>query len=248
MYKTIIVDDDSQVRKQLNALLSERVDVKVVECCKTCMEAAKVINRQKPDVVFLKVEMPEITGFELLKNLSKPLPLIIFTSAVTDYAAQAFEYEALDYLQKPFDKDRITKSLNRLTQRSSNGYSKIEQTAEVIPDVKNSKQLNRFIIKQSGEYHLLWTKDIIWIEADGNYSHIITKDRKFMVRCTLKGFSEQLDANWFFRISRSRIVNLEYVVKIKDHIYGNYMVELKNGVSLKMSKNYRHLLEALKNF
>ena len=139
--------------------------------------------------------------------------------------------------------------MNRITLKAKNGISNgEEEISEVLPDLGEPKGLSRFIIKQSGEYHLIRTKNIIWIEADGNYSRIITADKKFMIRHTLSSFDEQLNGNRFYRISRSQIVNLDYVVKIKDHIYGNYMVELQNGVLLKMSKNYRQLMKALKSF
>ncbi len=250
-YKTIIVDEDSSARQQLAELLNDRSDIDLIGQYSNGLEAITVINTENLDLVFLEIEMPDITGFEVLNNVEKDhFPLIVFTSLHTDYAAQAFEVEALDYIQKPFDKDRVEKSLARIKNRITNGISNQdkEQITDFLHDVRKPRRLNRFIIKQAGEYHLVRAKNIIWIESDGNYSRVITKEKKFMIRYTLSGFDEQLDSNRFYRISRSRIVNLDYVVKIKDHIYGNYMVELSNGVSLKMSKNYRQLLEALKNF
>ena len=250
-YKTIIVDEDSSAIEQLAGLLGDRGDVDIIGQCQNGLEAITLINNEKPDLVFLEIEMPDITGFEVLNHVEEEhFPLVIFVSSHSNYAVQAFEVEALDYIQKPLERARIEKSLQRITKRLINGIDddQKEKIGNFLGDVRKPKKLSRFIIKQSGEYHLVRAKNIIWIESDGNYSRIITKDKKFMIRHTLSGFDKQLDSSRFYRISRSQIVNLDYVVKIKDHIYGNYMVELSNGMSLKMSKNYRQLLEVLKNF
>lgn len=245
-YKTIIVDKNSE---QLAALLRESDDIQLIGEFNSGSEAINAINTQKPDLVFLEIEMPEIDGFEIIEHL-ETFPLIVFTSSIGDYAAEAFEVDALDYIQKPFGKDRLNKSINRIKKRIRNGLSEEhrEHIGDVIQNLKSSKNLDRFIIKQHGEYYLIRSNDIIWIESDGNYSRIMTTDKKFMVRYTLTGFKEQLDAEKFFRISRSQIVNIDFVVKIKDYVYGNYIIELENGLTLKMSKNYKNLLETLRNF
>lgn len=250
-FRTLIVDQDFFARQQLADMLKERSEIEIIGSCKNGEEAIEALNTHKPDLVFLQIELPEINGFDVVENIGgEYYPLIIFTSSYKDFAAQAFDVEALDYLQKPFDPHRVEKSLDRISKRMINGLAKPEKVTigNLMPAHRNTKNLERFIIKQSGEYHLIRTGDIIVIEADGNYSRIMTREKKFMVRYTLTGFEEQLDSYQFYRISRSQIVNIDYVVKIKDHIYGNYIVELNNGISLKMSKNYKQLLEALKNF
>jgi len=249
-FRTLIVDEDQSARDGLTKVLGDRHEIEIIGECTDGAEAKRVISSENPDLVFMEVEMPKITGFDVIDGLSKTYcPLVVFTSSYRDFAVEAFEFEALDYIQKPFDPERIQKTLDRLAKRLSNGIA-TEVAKENIGTLFNqpTNDLERFIIKQAGEYHLVRTKNIIWIEADGNYSKIMTQDKKFMVRYTLSGFDEQLNSDQFYRISRSQIVNLDYVVKIKDHIYGNYIVELENGVTLKMSKNYKHLLEVLKNF
>ena len=247
-FKTIIVDKNSE---QLAALLRESDEIQLIGEFTSGSEAINAINAQKPDLVFLEIEMPEIDGFEIIEHLEKEtFPFIVFTSSIGDYAAEAFEVDALDYIQKPFGKDRLNKSINRIKKRILNGLSEEhrEHIGDVIQNSKSSKNLDRFIIKQHGEYYLIRSNDIIWIESDGNYSRIMTTDKKFMVRYTLTGFKEQLDAEKFYRISRSQIVNIDFVVKIKDYVYGNYIIELESGKTLKMSKNYKNLLETLRNF
>ncbi|MGD8426272.1 MAG: LytTR family DNA-binding domain-containing protein [Balneolaceae bacterium] len=250
-YKTVIADIDASARKHLAKMLSDRKDIEIIAECDNGLDAISAINSLKPELIFLEIEMPDFSGFEIVENIKADRsPLVIFTSSQRDYAAQAFEIEALDYIQKPYDTERLEKSLDRIKKRINNKINEelSDHIGSLIPEFKEPNNLKRFIIKQSGEYHLIRTKDITWIESDGNYSRIMTRDKKFMIRYTLSGFEDQLDAEHFYRISRSLIVNLDYVVKIKDHVYGNYIVELENGTSLKMSKNYKHLLEALKNF
>lgn len=248
--KTILIDEDSSARNHLAQILEEESDIEIIAECSNSLEAIDRINSGKPDVLFVEIEMSELDGFDIIDQIdTEELPFIVFISSHMDYAVKAFEVEALDYIYKPIQKERIEKSLDRIRKRKPSINEELsEQIGSLIPDFKEPNNLKRFIIKQAGEYHLIRTKDILWIESDGNYSRVITQDRKFMIRYTLSGFEEQLDEGKFYRISRSQIVNLDYVIKIKDHVYGNYLVELENGISLKMSKNYKHLLEALKNF
>lgn len=250
-YRTVIVDEESSARQELVDFLKRKIEFEVIFECESGLEAIQFIKAEQPDLVFLEIELPEINGFEVINKVTEEhSPLFILTSSHKDFAMQAFEVEALDYIQKPFESHRVEKSLDRIKKRMGNGIpeEQKESIGNLIQDFQKASNLERFIIKQSGEYHLIRTADIIWIEADGNYSRVMTKEKKFMVRYTLSGFDDQLDPDQFYRISRSQIVNLDYVVKIKDHIYGNYIVELSNGISLKMSKNYKKLFEALKNF
>ncbi len=250
-YKTIITDDELTVRRQFIDVFKERDDVQLVAECASGEEAIDAINTEHPHLVFLKIELPEINAFDVIESTHQEyFPFFVLTSSTKDFALRAFEIEALDYIQTPFDSHRVYESLERLRKRLHNVVME-EQTEEIgnlIRDLQRPNNLERFIIKQAGEYHLVRASDILWIEADGNYSRIFTQSKKYMVRYTLSGFAEQLNSERFYRISRSQIVNLDYVVKIKDHIYGNYIVELNNGVTLKMSKNYKYLLETLKNF
>lgn len=246
-FRTLIVDQDASARHKITTVLRAKTEIEVIGEYDNGTEAIESINDTQPDLVFMEIELPDINGFDVIDHLAVDrMPLIVFTSSYRDFAVQAFEIEALDYIQKPFDSERIEKTFQRLGNRYTDRSA--DAIGTLVPNHQPSKKLERFIIKQAGEYHLVRAEDIVWIEADGNYSRIMTGEKKFMVRYTLSGFEEQLDEERFYRISRSQIVNLDYVVKIKDHIYGNYIVELQDGISLKMSKNYKQLLEVLKNF
>lgn len=252
MVRSIIVDDESHARDKLFEILEGYGKIEIVAVCKNGLEAINEINNKRPDLVFLDIEMPEIDGFQVIENIEyDPLPYTIFVTAFSHYAVKAFEVEALDYIHKPIDKNRIEKSIERYTKLVNNTgtideYEKRVRT--VLREVESKKSLDRFIVKKSGEYFLVNADDVLWIEADGNYIRIVTIDSKYFVRHTLSGFEDHLDSNQFFRISRSVIINIDWISKIEDHHYGNYMIQMKNDSKLKMSKNYRGILEKFRNF
>ncbi|WP_234571923.1 LytR/AlgR family response regulator transcription factor [Rhodohalobacter sp. 614A] len=252
MIRVIVVDDEKHARNKLANLLAGYADLDVVSVCKNGLEAINEINSKNPNLVFLDIEMPEIDGFQVIENIEcDPLPYIIFVTAFSHYAVKAFEVEALDYIHKPIDRARIKKSMDRYFKVASNNGSMDEyeeRVRTVLREVENHKWLERFIVKKSGEYFLVNANDVFWIEADGNYINIVTSDSKYFVRHTLTGFENHLDSAQFFRISRSVIVNIDWISKIEDHHYGNFMIQMKNGSKLKMSKNYRGILEEFKNF
>ncbi len=252
MVRVIVVDDESHARDKLSGILDNYEDIEMVAVCKNGLEAINQINDLCPDLVFLDIEMPEIDGFQVIDNIEcDPLPYIIFVTAFSEYAVRAFEVEALDYIHKPIDNSRIQKSMERYTKLTNNKDSideYQEKVRNVLKEVDNKKPLDRFIVKKSGEYFLVNADDVLWIESDGNYIRIVTSDAKYFVRHTLSGFENYLEPSQFFRISRSVIVNIDWISKIEDHHYGNYMVKMQNDTKLKMSKNYKDILEEFKNF
>lgn len=252
MIRAIIVDDERHARNKLANLLADYENLNIVAVCKNGLEAINQINSKKPDLVFLDIEMPEIDGFQVMENIEcDPLPYTIFVTAFSQYAVKAFEVEALDYIHKPIDKARIKKSIDRYFKLVSNNGSIDEyekRVRTVLQEIENSKSLDRFIVKKSGEYFLVNANDVFWIEADGNYINIVTADSKYFVRYTLTGFEDHLDPSQFFRISRSVIVNIDWISKIEDYHYGNFMIQMINGSKLKMSKNYKGILEEFRNF
>lgn len=252
MVRSIIVDDEPHARDKLLEILNEHDKVEIVAVCKNGLEAINEINNKRPDLIFLDIEMPEIDGFQVIENIEcDPLPYTIFVTAYSHYAVKAFEVEALDYIHKPIDKNRISKSIERYAKLAKNNGTVDDyerRVRSVLREVERKKSLDRFIVKKSGEYYLINADDVLWIESDGNYIRIVTNDSKYFIRHTLSGFENHLDSEQFFRISRSVIVNIDWIAKIEDHHYGNFMIQMKNDAKLKMSKNYRGILEQFKNF
>lgn len=249
MIKTILVDDESHAREKLSALLKKYGYIEISASCKNGLEAINAINEYCPELVFLDIEMPEIDGFSVIDNIEcEPLPYFIFVTAYSEYAVKAFEIEALDYIHKPLDEDRLQISINRFLKEKDRISQYDKKINSVLDDIESKDPLERFIIKKNGEYFLLNSDDVLWMESDGNYVRIVTEDAKYFIRHTLTGFEESLDSSQFYRISRSVIVNIDWIIKIEDHYYGNYLVNMKNNTKLKMSKNYKSLLQEFKNF
>jgi len=252
MINAILVDDESHARDKLSGLLREFDEIEVKAICKNGLEAINEINNHCPDLVFLDIEMPEIDGFRVVSNIEcDPLPYIVFVTAFNEYAVKAFEVEALDYINKPFDKARLQKSIDRykkVTGQKDELDQYEQKIKSILKDLGTQETLDRFIVKKREKYFILNANDVLWIESDGNYLNIITDADKYLIRHTLTGFEDYLDKNQYYRISRSVIVNIDCVKSIQKHYYGNYQVLMNNGKSLKMSKNYRQLLEDFKNF
>lgn len=252
MVRSIIIDDELHARDKLLEILEKYEEIEIVGVCKNGLEAINDINNKCPDLIFLDIEMPEIDGFQVIDNIEcNPLPYTVFVTAFSHYAVKAFEVEALDYIHKPIDKNRINKSIERYTKLASSNKTVDEyerRVRTVLKKVDDKQVLDRFIVKKSGEYFLVNAEDVLWIESDGNYIRIFTHTSKYFIRHTLSGFENHLDSSRFFRISRSVIVNVDWIFKIEDHHYGNYMVQMKNEVKLKMSKNYKGILEEFRNF
>jgi two-component system LytT family response regulator len=252
MVKVIIVDDEIHAREKLTGILDSYDNIEIVAGCRNGLDAINKINSICPDLVFLDIEMPVIDGFQIIDNIEcTPLPYIIFVTAYSEYAVKAFEIDALDYIHKPIDSNRLEKSLERyfnLVSDPEDIDEYEERVKNLVKESETEKPLDRFIVKKSGEYFLINDDDVLWIESDGNYIRIVTNDAKYFVRHTLTGFEKHLDSTHFFRISRSVIININWIRKIEDHHYGNYMVQLKNDIKLKMSKNYKGILEKFKSF
>lgn len=254
MIRTAIVDDERHAREKLAGLLKSYKDITILSECRNGLEAIKAINSKPHDLVFLDIEMPEIDGFRVIENVEcNPLPYFVFVTAYSEYAVKAFEVEALDYIHKPLDKRRLQKSIDRFISQKNRGKKNTgyeQKIRSVLREIEDQKEkcLDRFIVKKNGEYFLVSADDMLWVESDGNYIRIFAEDTKYFIRHTLTGFEEYLNDTQFYRISRSVIVNIDWINKIEDHYYGNYMVHMKTGGSLKMSKNYKALLQKFKNF
>lgn len=240
--KTVVVDDDPITRNHLVEILGKFPEIEIVGICGNGLEAIRTINASSPQVVFLDIEMPEVDGFGVIESIDiHPHPSIVFVTAHDRYAFRAFEVRAVDYVIKPFDVSRIARAVERVKAL----YPELRSDNAPPLERKSSERFkNRFILKESDNYILLNADDIHYIQADGNYLNFHTVRKKYLIRHTLTDMVNKLDPDQFFRISRSSIVNIDAVEKIENHSYGNYLVHLQTGVTLKMSKNYADLLDS----
>jgi two-component system LytT family response regulator len=249
--RTIIVDDEAPARTRIRQLLKQEPDFAIVAECANGSQAVEVIQREKPDLLFLDVQMPRLSGIDVCRavtNAGVALPMVIFVTAYDEYALQAFEVHAVDYLLKPFDRERFTQAVNHA--RTQLGRLKRLATdsrlAAVLEDLApGSKKPDRLIFKENGRIILMRTESVDWIEADGNYIRIHAGEGSHYVRETLASLEAQLPSDKFKRISRSSIVNLDRVKELQPLFYGDYAVILQDGSRLNLSRSYRDRLESI---
>ena len=247
--RTIIVDDEKLAREKIRRFLRDEDDVEIINECFCGTNAVKLINEHKPDLVFLDIQMPELDGFEVLQNIEPDkMPSIIFVTAYDKYAIQAFEVHALDYLLKPFDKERLQMALERARKHLEQGQKeKIdERLISLLTDLKTEKDYpDRLILKTAGRIYFVKTTDIDWIEAAGNYVKLHIGDTSHMLRETMTRIEEKLPSNKFLRIHRSRFVNVDRIKELNPLFSGDYLVTLQDGTEFTLSRNYHNRLKRL---
>lgn len=249
MIKTILVDDEEHALNRLSYMLKEEENIDVIATCNNGIEAIQEIKKHEPDLVFLDIEMPEVNGFDVISKIEVDQPpIIIFVTAFSEYAVKAFEVSALDYVHKPFDKNRLGQAIMKAEERIKNyNANEVRHKIEKLLRTKEhiDESLNRFVLKSSGSIYIVKTDDVHWIEASGNYINIITDVKKYLLRSTLASVLEKLDKTKFYQIHRSTIVNLDYVARIEEGTYGDFTVIMQSEKELKMSRNYKDLLNSL---
>lgn len=248
MIKTLLVDDEKHARDRLSYMLKEQEGIELVWVCKNGIEAIREIERLKPHLLFLDIEMPEVNGFDVISNIEvETMPFVIFVTAFSEYAVKAFEVNALDYIHKPFDKERLTKAIEKAKSvLESYDEKKMREKLEQLINSEPAKGdiIERFVIKSGSNIYIVKTEDVLWIEAAGNYVNIITENKKHLLRSTMSGLINRLNEDIFYQIHRSTIVNLNVVERIEESNYGDYKVVLKGGEELKMSRNFKSLIKS----
>lgn len=243
--RCILVEDEPPALDRLRRLLSSDPEVDIVAECPDGSAAVELISRLRPDLVFLDIQLPGKDGFEVLKELGPDLPLIVFVTAYDEYAVKAFEVNALDYLLKPFDQERVMQALARARQQQ-NVVQQSEFQKRVLSMLESrdtsSRRLTRILIKNAGRLAFLNVSEIDWVQAQGNYLQLHTGSASFMLRETMNGFEAQLDPEEFLRIHRGFLVRLSAIREIQQEARGSSVVILKNGTRLPLSRRYRSRL------
>jgi two-component system LytT family response regulator len=241
--KVLIVDDELLGRKRIRSLLSEHDDIKIVAECVNGREAVEAIQNLKPGLVFLDVQMPETDGFEVVEIIgSENMPAVIFVTAYDEYAIRAFEINAVDYLLKPFDKERFEKAVDRAKREIKRQESPTEireNLRELLKEVKNEPSyLKRIPIKSARGTTFVLTEEIDWISAAGHYLELHIGNETHLIREKLSVIETKLDPRIFARIHRSTIVNLDRIKSLHPIFNGDQLVILKNGRELNLRRNY----------
>jgi two-component system LytT family response regulator len=247
--RTLIVDDEPLARERLRQLLATESDIEVVGECGDGREAVEAIRRDSPDLVFLDIQMPELDGFGVLAGLGGvPQPEIVFVTAFNQHALRAFEVHALDYLLKPFDRERFQVALERARTRLAHARSgdlNRKLTALLAEMRPETKPVDRLAVKTGSKVLFVRTVDIDWIEAADNYISLHIGNETHLLRETMNAIESRLDPSRFLRISRSAMVNIERVRELQPMFHGDYAVILRNGTRLSLSRTYRDRLQQL---
>lgn len=243
MHKVIIIDDEPLARMVVLEYLNQFPDFTVVAECDDGFQGMKAIQHHQPSLIFLDIQMPKITGFEMLELLDTP-PAVIFTTAFDEYAIKAFETNSIDYLLKPFSKERFDQAIEKWRKQYRTDDKKIDQLLE--NPSKQSEEKNRIVVKNGADIKIIPAKEIHYIEAYDDYVKIFTADSYYLKKKTMNYFEQTLDPAVFYRTHRSFIVNLEQLTKIEQLEKNTYLTILKNGKKIPLSRaSYVKLKEIL---
>ena len=259
--KALIVDDEPLARRTIRNLLAEDPEVEVVGECGAGAEAVESIRRRPPDLLFLDIQMPGMDGFDVLSAVElERISAVIFVTAYDAYALKAFEVHALDYLLKPFTDERFREALTRakshVEMREARGLAEslraflrgragAEEESAVTTAAKKGGHLTRFMVKAGGRVIFVNPADVDWIEADNYYVKLHVGGRAHLLRLSMKELEERLDPKTFWRTHRSAIINLDRVKELHQHPSGEYVVVLRDGTELKLSRARRERLQEL---
>ena len=270
--RVLIVDDEPIARRRISRLLKLEDDVEVVSEVGSGTDAVAAIREQRPDLVFLDVQMPDLDGFGVVSALGEPeqMPAIVFVTAYNEYAVKAFDVNAVDYVLKPFDGERFRSAFQRarttLEQKNSAEAGRRikalleevlgEQRAQALaaggtangatlaPTVPRARYLDRLMVKHDGRVFFVKVSDVDWFEASGNYVRVHVGRVSHLIRETMHGIEAQLDPNLFARIHRAVIVNMDRIRELQPWFAGDYIVILRDGRQLKLSRTYREALQS----
>lgn len=257
--RALIVDDELHARDGIRIRLEDYPEVEIVGECSSGTEAVAAIDELRPDLLFLDIQMPEMSGFEVLRQVTAdPLPIVVFVTAYDRYAVKAFEFHALDYLLKPIGEERFRETLKIALSQAGrrnfeayasnlkqlvNDYLSFSGEQQISADSKHNKPqgrfLDRLVIKNHDHISFLAVDDIDWIESAGDYVYVHSSSSKHIIRRTMRDLENKIDPEKFVRIHRSTIVNVEKIKSLRSNEHGDYDVYLKNGERLKLSRSFR---------
>ena len=235
MIKVLIIDDEDFAREVIKEYLEDISEIEIIGELSDGFSGLKAINELNPDLVFLDVQMPKLSGFELLEVLEKK-PMIIFTTAYDQYAIKAFEMNAVDYLLKPFSKERFDAAIQKVSEkknlRNEDFLSKLENSIDSKKEI-----LNRIVVKSRNEIEVLAVDQVDYIEAQDDYVMIYTGEKKYLKQKTMNFFEKHLDSKTFLRVHRSYIVRLDRIQKIEPYEKSSSILVLKNGKKVPVSRS-----------
>jgi two-component system LytT family response regulator len=256
--RVILADDEPLARERLRMLLAAHPAYEVVAECEDGAQAASAIVEQRPDLVFLDIRMPELSGIEVADALreagidSGHQPAVVFVTAYSEYALQAFDVHALDYLLKPVDRERLARALDHVEARLGAPSAPTDETLDAplraFLETLRAERAHpaRFLVRDArGGLYFVRADEIDWVDAQGNYVRLHAGGRAHLVRDTMKAFEAKLDPATFVRVHRSAIVNLDRVQRLEPYAHGEYVITLRDGTRLRTSRAHSGRLQEL---
>ncbi len=245
--RALVIDDEPLAREMIREMLAAHPEAEIIGECASGREAVEAIKALSPDLIFLDIQMPELGGFEILESLKDgEAPYIIFATAYDQYAVRAFEVHALDYLLKPFDRERFETAWQRAKSRMAEDRlnQRDQHILTLLEELKaGPRYLERLVVKTEGRVFFLDVNDIHCIEAEGNYIRVYNGQKTYLLRETISGLESQLNPKVFLRIHRSSIVRIDKIRELQPWFHGEYHVIMENGKQLTLSRNYRSNLQ-----
>jgi two-component system LytT family response regulator len=244
--KALIVDDEPLARGSLRVLLADHAADHLILEAKNGSEAVSLIRDERPDLVFLDVQMPEMDGFDVVREIgTENMPRVIFVTAHDRYAVQAFEINAVDYLLKPVSRERFASAFARMRTHWRMQSVNIERIASLLETIASpSKRLSRLAIRSAGKTYFVDLEDVEWIQASENYCELRVGAARHLVHVRIHKLEECLDPETFMRIHRSLIVNKRHIREIQAETHGEYVLTLRGGMRLKSSRTYDRNIKA----
>jgi two-component system, LytTR family, response regulator len=255
--RTLIADDEELSRDYIKRLVDANPQIEIIGECVNGVDTLQNIIDLKPDLVFLDIQMPDLNGFQVISELQgETKPLFIFITAHDQYALSAFEVSAIDYLLKPFTRERLENAIHKAglftaSSRQSEFNRSVENLLQVYLQMKGKdlmkQYLTRILIKENKKIFLLPLKEVYCIEASGDYVRLHSRHKNHLVNNSLNNLETQLDPEQFVRVHRSSIINKEKIKEFIPHFNGEFIIILENGIEVKLSRSYKHLFKELTN-
>ena len=240
--QTLIVDDEVLAREKLAIFLQKEEDFEIIGECTNGIEALKFMDQSYPDLLFLDIQMPEMDGMELLRNIDvQKIPCIILVTAYDHFAIKAFEFHALDYLLKPFDRERFLMTIKRIKEQMQL-YQQGNYNNQLLNYLKESlpsqEYIGKVVVKDAGKIFFVKTKDIEWVESAGNYLKLHVGKTTHMIRETMNAFEKKLNPQEFVRVHRSTLVNIDAIDNLESWGNTEFLITLNSGDKVQTGRSY----------
>ncbi len=245
MKKVVIIDDEAPARQLLTEYIEPYRDLVIIGTANNGVDAVKLINEFDPDLVFLDIQMPGLTGFEVIQQLHR-IPNIIFSTAYDQFTLRAFEVNAVDYLLKPYTRERMDKAIQKTTDKGSKNIEDVERLARHLLEAapQNNRYPDTVLVQNGNKLITINTEDIIWIGAEKDYSSFVLKSGKYLSNYGISAIEQKLDPTQFLRIHRSTIISIRQVAEEYKHA-ASYDIRMSNGDVVRVSRSYLDVIKGL---